>query len=131
MSKPIDPFRFSNQLDVAFLKEVYDGDMEYAADIFEIFLETFDEEYGKLKALIASQQCQDIRACAHKLKPTFSMVGLTDLTEHFKALETAASNEKIENVQELYQKIDIILTEKIPIIIDQRQQLLAHLKNMN
>ena len=59
------------------------------------------------------------------------MVGLTDLTEHFKALETAASNEKIENVQELYQKIDIILTEKIPIIIDQRQQLLAHLKNMN
>ena len=131
MSKPIEPFRFSNQLDVAFLKEVYDSDIEYAADIFEIFLDTFDEEYGKLKALIASQQCPDIRAYAHKLKPTFSMVGLTELTEQFKALETAASNEKIEDVQELYQKIDIILTEKIPIIIDQRQQLLAHLKNMN
>ena len=127
MSQPVEPFSFSDQLDVAFLKEVYEDDMEYAADIFEIFLDTFDEEYGKLRELIASQKCPEIRACAHKLKPTFSMVGLTNVTEQFKALETAASNNKLDEIQQLYQKIDQILIEKIPIISDQRKQLLTHL----
>jgi len=131
MKQSVEPFRFSDQLDVAFLKEVYEGDMEYAADIFEIFLETFDEEYGKLKKLIASKKCSDIRACAHKLKPTFSMVGLTDVTEQFKALETAASNNKLDQIQLLYQKIDEILIVKIPIISNQRKQLLAHLDKIS
>ncbi len=131
MPQPIKPFSFADQLDVAFLKEVYEDDMEYAADIFDIFLDSFDEEYGKLKTLVASQQCPEIRAYAHKLKPTFSMVGLTSVTELFKALETAASNGELDKIQELHQKIDKILIQKIPIISDQRKLLLAHLEEMS
>jgi HPt (histidine-containing phosphotransfer) domain-containing protein len=127
MQPQVKPFAFSNQLDVGFLKEVYDGDMEYAADIFEIFLDTIDEERENLKASLEGEDCQEIRACAHKMKPTFSMVGLTDLTEQFKTLETAARYNKLDRVKEIYKAIRNELTEKVPLLIDQQKQLLAHL----
>ena len=128
MQRQVKTFDFSDQLDIGFLKEVYEGDMEYAADIFEIFLDTFDEEYGKLKTSIQSKDCLAIRAQAHKMKPTFSMVGLTDITELFKALEIAANEDELSKALELHQHIDNTLKNKIPLIIDQRKQLLAHLK---
>ena len=128
MQRQVKTFDFSDQLDIGFLKEVYEGDMEYAADIFEIFLDTFDEEYGKLKTSIQSEDCLAIRAQAHKMKPTFSMVGLTDITELFKALEIAANEDELSKALELHQHIDNTLKNKIPLIIDQRKQLLAHLK---
>lgn len=129
MQRQVKTFGFSDQLDTDFLKEVYEGDMEYAADIFEIFLETFSEEYSKLKGFIETEDCSAIRAQAHKMKPTFSMVGLTSVTELFKALETAADKDELSRATELHQHIDKSLSEKIPLIIDQQQQLLAHLKN--
>ena len=128
MQRQVRTFDFSDQLDIDFLKEVYEGDMEYAADIFEIFLDTFDEEYDKLKASIQSEDCLAIRAQAHKMKPTFSMVGLTDITEQFKALESAADKDELSKALELHQHIDSTLKDKIPLIIDQRKQLLVHLK---
>ncbi len=128
MQRQVKTFDFSDQLDIGFLKEVYEGDMEYAADIFEIFLDTFDEEYGKLKTSIQSEDCLAIRAQAHKMKPTFSMVGLTDITELFKALEKVADRDELSKALELHQHIDNTLKNKIPLIIDQRKQLLAHLK---
>ena len=92
------------------------------------FLDTFDEEYGKLKTSIQSEDCLAIRAQAHKMKPTFSMVGLTDITELFKALEKVADRDELSKALELHQHIDNTLKNKIPLIIDQRKQLLAHLK---
>ena len=81
-----------------------------------------------MKASIQSEDCLAIRAQAHKMKPTFSMVGLTDITEQFKALESAADKDELSKALELHQHIDSTLKDKIPLIIDQRKQLLVHLK---
>ena len=131
MAGQVEEFSFSDKLDIDFLKEVYEDDMEYALDIFEIFLDTFEEEYGKLKAKIESSNCSDIRAAAHKMKPTFSMVGLTKITKKFKKLEAAAKNDDCDSALEIFKEVDKTLLKKIPLIKSQKEQLSAFVNNSN
>ena len=90
--------------------------MDYAKDIFEIFIETYDEEFTKLRETVKSKSCRLVKAAAHKMKPTFSMVGLTEFTDHFKNLETLALQDNISAVQEAFAQVDQQLNNKIPLV---------------
>lgn len=80
-------FRFNEALDTNYLEFFYEGDLDYAADIFETFLDVTLPEFRKLRPLAQQAHWTAFRKLAHKLKPNFLMVGLSHLSAQLEKLE--------------------------------------------
>jgi PAS domain S-box-containing protein len=85
-SKPIKMVKHAH-LNRAYLEEVYEGDYEYAFEMFEIFLDKMENEYKPLVTNIEAKNWKEASSLAHKLKPAFPMVGLTWLQPEVQTLE--------------------------------------------
>jgi hypothetical protein len=87
MSNSTNPaFVFCEKLDKDFLFSMYEDDLSYAKEVFESFLETTKEEFILLKECFNKKDLQEIRHKLHKIKPTFSFVGLPALTEKTESM---------------------------------------------
>ncbi|MDX1700568.1 MAG: ATP-binding protein, partial [Melioribacteraceae bacterium] len=115
---------FNKNLDYQYLKKFYDGDMEYAGEMFEIFI---DEVYPEYKIMIDEAlrgNIEQTRKLIHKITPSFSMVGLTDMEKNMKQLkqlmvepvDKEAIRKEINTIQG---KLDIFL----PIIESEKERL--------
>jgi signal transduction histidine kinase/DNA-binding response OmpR family regulator len=93
-------YDFSNELDIAFLDDFYQGDTDRAEMMFSIFLKVMDKEVAILLELMKDQNWKAFGAQAHKIKPNFAMVGLTELSTLMKEYESILSND------DLIKKID-------------------------
>ncbi|MEO1262041.1 MAG: response regulator [Bacteroidota bacterium] len=85
-----DSFSFDRNLDVNYLDEFYQGDLEYAIDMFDTFLKYLLPEMQNLKRTIKNENWESAKALAHKIKPSLSMVGLTGLSGKMHLLENGA-----------------------------------------
>jgi HPt (histidine-containing phosphotransfer) domain-containing protein len=65
----------------------YDGNLEYALEIFNIFIVQLEESLPMLTEALKEQQSNDVRNIVHKLKPTFTMVGFPKTTTYFEVWE--------------------------------------------
>lgn len=83
-------FVFDKRLDAALLADLYGDDLAYACDMFGTFLTTALPEFNNLKAQIAAKNTAEVARLAHKLKPTFGMVGLPDLEQKMQLIEHSA-----------------------------------------
>ncbi len=83
----IDIFKYDQRLDVDFLESIYDGDMEHAAISFEQFLLKLPTQLKELEESFAAGNITIFRQKLHKLKPTFSYVGLTKITAKAEKIE--------------------------------------------
>ena len=70
-------FEFNSDLDVKYLTDLYEGNISYAADLFEIFIRTIRDEISKIDVLVDHRDWEQMKFQVHKLKPNFAMVGLT------------------------------------------------------
>ncbi len=109
-------FQFSNELDVEYLKKIYETDYEYATDMFGTFLDHALNEFWDLEPLIKSGSWSKVRSLAHKLKPTFAMVGLTDIEAKLQAIEKVEKGKEIPNCINIIEDIKESLQTQIPII---------------
>ncbi|MFY0254226.1 response regulator [Chitinophaga sp. 30R24] len=80
-------FEFNNELDVKYLTNLYENNISYAADLFEIFIRTIREEIAKLNVMVENDDWEQMKFQVHKLKPNFSMVGLTWISAKMQELE--------------------------------------------
>ena len=74
-------FVFNDKLDHAFLYSLYEDDLPYAQEIFKGFLTETKIEFEGIKNDYSQNALKNMRQKLHKIKPTFSFVGLTGLTE--------------------------------------------------
>ena len=74
-------FAFDSKLDKAFLESLYGDDFEYAQTVFEGFLADTKNEFEGIKNDYRQNALKNMRQKLHKIKPTFSFVGLPALTE--------------------------------------------------
>lgn len=110
-------FTFNEKLDVDTLEALYEDDLEYAADLFETFLDYTVEEFKPLKDLIQAKDWAATKSLAHKLKPTFSMVGLTQLETKMMAIEHQAIEQPDpQKIATLHREVEEALTVYIPIL---------------
>ncbi len=86
-SKEQSHFHFNEALDTNYLEFFYEGDLDYAADIFETFLTVTLPEFERLRPLAQNADWHAFRKLAHKLKPNFLMVGLSRLSSQLEQLE--------------------------------------------
>ena len=82
-------FAFDNKLDQPFLESLYGDDFQYAQEVFEGFLATTKTEFESIKNDYRQNDVKNMRQKLHKIKPTFSFVGLTVLTEKTETIIAA------------------------------------------
>lgn len=80
-------YEFNNDLDVKYLTGLYESNISYAADLFEIFIRTIRDELKKLQGMMDNHDWESMKFQVHKLKPNFSMVGLTWISTKMQELE--------------------------------------------
>jgi len=84
-------FRFSRTLDHESLDQIYDGDREYAAEVFQLFLQHSLPSFQSLPGLLQQRDFIALKNNAHQLKTAFRMVGLPKLAQCMSSLEKAAA----------------------------------------
>lgn len=98
---PNDGFRFIDGLDADYLSEFYEDDLDRAAIMFQIFLDHIHKEVNQVKALHEQSEWSELSALAHRIKPNFAMVGLTNFTEILQEIEQHAKNQDIGTLEEI------------------------------
>ncbi len=109
-----DPFHFSNELDTNYLEFFYEGDLEYATDIFETFLKVTLKEFYQLKSLAQKEEWKAFAKLAHKLKPNFLMVGLSHISNKLEILENTditkvAPAKLLGQIEQLEQQVEKLI----------------------
>lgn len=98
--------QITSTLDTARLSELYGDDADYAASMFETFLDDILPEFNEFNELMQQQRWEEGRQLAHKLRPTLGMVGLSDLETALAQLErliiTKVEPEQVRNYWRLF-----------------------------
>jgi PAS domain S-box-containing protein len=76
----------TSNLDEDLLLEIYEGDPDYASEMLQSFEQDILPEFYKLQAVIEEGDYQQARTMAHKIKPSFTLVGLPLLQEQMATL---------------------------------------------
>lgn len=87
-----DTFSYNSRLDKDLLNDLYGDDLDYACDMFDTFLNRSLPEIALLKPQLRAENWAELGRLAHKLKPSFGMVGLSDIEEKMDRIEDAAKN---------------------------------------
>jgi len=95
-----DKFEYSNSLDRQYLDTFYGDDLERASIMFGIFLKTVRPEVEKLRNFYELKDAEGIMDVAHRIKPNFAMVGLTEDTDKLNEIELAAIDKNLNKLGE-------------------------------
>ncbi|GGD58533.1 hypothetical protein GCM10011514_23210 [Emticicia aquatilis] len=104
-------------LQADYLSKIYGNDRKYAVDMFGLFLKTVPSQFALLKPLIDEQKVIEIGKLAHQLKPSFTMVGLPEITQNLQILEKMAkNNEDFETIKQTFDEIEKTFNRKIGLV---------------
>lgn len=123
--KNIGGFEFNEALDVKYLDGLYDNNISYAVDLFEIFLRTIKEEIEKLRTTVSNADWEKLKFQVHKIKPNLSMVGLTWIAAKMQELENNLRNgqEEQEQIVQLFNEVAIAVDEFYPVIKEEHEKM--------
>ncbi|MEZ4883672.1 MAG: response regulator [Chitinophagales bacterium] len=121
---PDSEFVFVGELDKDYLHEFYEGDLDYMIDMFESFFESTVSEVPHLKKYTEAKNWEDLSKLAHKIAPTFSIVGLTSFEPKFREVEKmVARGSTGQELLELMDEIEAALPEKITLIASELNRM--------
>lgn len=127
--KKATAFNFNVALDHKILDQTYQNDLEYAYDMFTIFSDIIEDEITLLKHHLKMNDYESLRNLAHKIKPTFSMVGLTHYSDLMGEIETNANDNKTEKVALLMEEFKKEIEPSLKLIISEKERLKSAIKN--
>ena len=114
---------FHESLDRVELEKIYGDDYEYAYQMFETFLSIITEQMNIFDSVVEAKDLLEIKRHAHKLKPTFTLVGLTPLSECCSIIERIAMDGDLETINQEYSKITTSLKTSLTILESERDRL--------
>ena len=125
---PMENFSFNQQLDVDFLQSLYEDDYEYAQQVFGNFLIETNKELALLKEFEFQNDQKKFRAHLHKIKPTFSLVGVSSLTQFSETVISQCDNpEKNIFLEPCYHDWNTEVSRWMPIIEEEYKRLQNHI----
>ncbi len=129
MNKEEIQYVYSGRFDAAFLDDLYAGDIQSAAEIFESSLNLIIPEMAAAEALFYQADHEALRKLFHKIKPLFGYVGLLKIQALVQQFEDACGTvSNTEELREKYQELVIMVGESISII---RQELIRMKRFIN
>lgn len=119
---------FDSRLNTQLLFELYEDDMEHAACMFEQFLLLIPDLMNEIETEFKTGNIEPFRQKIHKIKPVFSMVGISSMTEQAEYIEKECKQiTTIHEIRENYIEFKKNYEEYIPIIKSE----LIRLENQN
>ncbi|MGK0391712.1 MAG: CheY-like chemotaxis protein/HPt (histidine-containing phosphotransfer) domain-containing protein, partial [Maribacter sp.] len=103
-------------LDAKHIESLYGDDYEYAAEMFNIFIEHAKLDFEKIQSFIEQKDFNKVKDIAHKLTPNFSMAGLLLLKDKILSLEAAATEKDEQQILILHEEIKQEFNQVLPII---------------
>ncbi len=126
---PNPNFEFSHKLDDSYLNELYEQNVEYAIGLFTIFVDNIDQEWKEILVASEAGNAELVRQLVHKIKPNFSMVGLTWVSRMMETVERSIrDNQDFSQVPFILGEADAELKTYLPMVISElvrMQQFLA------
>ncbi|WP_316738958.1 Hpt domain-containing protein [Pedobacter aquatilis] len=80
----------NHPLDLSYLVEMVGHDPEFMIEIFNTFIEQTPFYMAELEDALDQKNWKRVADCAHKIKPTFTYVGRTDVKEFVHTIERSA-----------------------------------------
>ncbi|HET6227646.1 MAG TPA: response regulator [Bacteroidia bacterium] len=77
--------------DLTYLKKLSKGDNDFVKQMISIFIDQTPTAIQKMEADLSNKDWASLRAVAHKMKPSFSFVGVTSLQEKIETIEDNAA----------------------------------------
>ncbi|WP_177224216.1 PAS domain-containing hybrid sensor histidine kinase/response regulator [Thermoflavifilum thermophilum] len=125
-------YRFNPRLDVNYLQELYENNIEYAAGLFGIFMENIHADWNEIIRLKDLHDVQNLYQAIHKIKPNFSMVGLTWIAQTLEQAEKAIRKEDAwPEVESLLLKADKELEIYLPVVEEEYQHLQKFVQSLS
>lgn len=117
LKSDMERFIFDSSLDSSYLDSIFDGDVDYAKEMFEIFFESTAIEFKEIEPYFENNDYGAAKSLVHKLKPSFHMVGLTRIgglmDELERQLHDPDNNESsrllFNKIQEMYASAESVL----------------------
>ncbi|MBX5439669.1 MAG: response regulator [Thermoflavifilum sp.] len=117
-------YRFNPRLDVNYLQELYENNIEYAAGLFGIFLENIRPDWEEIMRLKDLHDTQNLYQAIHKIKPNFAMVGLTWIAQTLEQAEKAIRKEDSwPEIESLLLQADKELEIYLPVVEEEHRHL--------
>ena len=114
--------KFSDKLDTGYLQSAYGDDAAYSLEIFETYMEIIDDEISTLKQVLMESD-DGLKNHLHKIKPIFTMVGLSHISEIVKHAEQSYSDKDNESVTSQCHKVIEETSASLPIILAEIKRL--------
>jgi HPt (histidine-containing phosphotransfer) domain-containing protein len=113
----------ANQLDKQFLQDCYMDMVDEIGEIFELFLVETTPAIAKIKSLIDYSQFTQAGEELHKIAPSFSSVGLPQLTTQAREAEFAAKANDQPKVTSLIAALDDAFKAYLPAVTEEFNRL--------
>jgi HPt (histidine-containing phosphotransfer) domain-containing protein len=113
----------TKQLDRQFLKNYYQDMVDEVGEIFELFLEETPAEIGAIKNSITTNKLREAGDQLHKIIPSFSNIGLPQLSAQLREVETLVKSGHQEKAIALMNDFDKELEAYMPAILEENKRL--------
>ncbi|NML39835.1 hypothetical protein HHL17_21730 [Chitinophaga sp. G-6-1-13] len=126
-----DPvFEFSEYFDNTFLLELYQNDIDYALDIFEITLSHYPTVLAELQVSVLENNWEEAILFAHRLKSGIRGLGFTQQANklgHLHKLITIENAKDTPVINKLCHEIQFSLLSAIPIVRNEMNRMRLYL----
>ena len=95
-------------IDLDYLKQISNGSNEFIFQMITVFMEEIPIEIKNLETHLKNKDWPALRATSHKMKPSFSFMGVKELEESIHTIEEYCAAEK--NLDQLPGLIESIKT---------------------
>jgi HPt (histidine-containing phosphotransfer) domain-containing protein len=115
---------FDSRLDTDLLLDLYDDDAEYALIAFNDFLKMSPVLMNEIEQELSNGTVESLRQKIHKLKPTFSYVGLPGMTHKAEIIEKKCKEAAAKDeLKRLYDDLRLHFDEKYELIREEATRL--------
>ncbi|MES2836463.1 MAG: Hpt domain-containing protein [Bacteroidota bacterium] len=108
---------YSNKLkriDLSYLKDFANGDNAFIVEMIDAFASQTPEELNLISSALENKNWKTVRAVAHKMKPSITFMGISELKEVVVLILEYSSKEiSLELIPELVNKFKTICNEAI------------------
>jgi len=115
---PLPTKKITTMYDLSILKQTAAGNSGFIKKMVALFIEETPKSIHLIEEGLSQQNWPQVKAAAHKIKPSFGILNLFELKEEIKTIEALAKKVPNEEEKKILIKLVKKLTERIPQIIE-------------
>jgi len=95
------------------LNDNFEGDWSMVEFAINLFQENYSDPYSKLKKVVESGDCAEIRNAAHSIKGVVHQLGAKGLVDQLQVMEDEAKDSNIDQVKEILISLKLGLNQLV------------------